>query len=581
MSQGQFLPPSESLAWVPGWIEGLSQWPLNFMRLGKRTRKPTGPFTRFEWARGPKGAAAAQKWLSEGYGIAVVLGHRMWCLDCDSLPMADTVFRKLQAADIEPLMVRTKRGVHFYGLLPLDFPLERLKPHWCHPKDTDGVVLDFDFKFGPHSYCVGPGTIRHGDGITYSPMSPWPEVVPTMDPRLFLPDGLFWHPAKVARQSKALASSEAPAPLQSPSMDAVEDDRPFATYTRSHADALEAGKAFLRSPKRQVSISGDRGGPMLEYVTRHLCGWLKLTPAEAVGLMTAGDDSWNSRCRHKNGDPYPWTKQELLGYSKAAVGKWSEEGGREYARREADRHARETLRGYVGKVRESLVPEVTPGLPVTRLCHLFQAAGLPDLTITALGLELKTQAIPTKRVVVEGVKETRIPGLEFLAMVRSLGGCPVIPLLTSQAHLPPTKRSTNCVRIPDKEYRPTSGHSFPEVISPDNPADVGFSPIQIFSVGYQTGFDWAESPAGRVVHPGSPVLPRLRLLMDHGILGVMTPRPAAELRKRAIGLLFPAIKSPVDQLRQLREEARKAGLVADDGTLTPAGKVALGLQGAA
>ena len=312
-----------------------------------------------------------------------------------------------------------------------------------------------------------------------------------------------------------------------------------------------------------------------------LCGWLKLTPAEAVDLLTAGDDSWNSRCRHKNGDPYPWTKQELLSYAKAAVGKWSEEGGREYARREADRHARETLRGYVGKVREALVPEVTPGLPVTRLCHLFQVTGLPDLTTTALGLELRTQAIPTKRSIVEGVKETRIPGLEFLAMVRSMGGCPVIPLLTSPAHPVPTKRSTNSVRIPDEEYRPTSGHSFPEDISPDNRADAGFSPIQIFSVGYQTGFDWAESPAGRVVHPGSPVLPRLRLLMDHGILGVMTPRPAAELRKRAIGLLFPAIKSPVDQLRQLREEARKAGLVADDGTLTPAGKVALGLQGAA
>ena len=204
MTAAPFLPPPESLSWVPGWVHGLSQWPLNFMRLGTKTRKPTGPFARFEWAKGVKGVEAALKWLSEGYGVAVVLGHRMWCLDCDSLPMADTVFRKLQAAGIKPLMVRTKRGVHFYGLLPLDFPLERLKPHWCHPKDADGVVLDFDFKFGPRSYCVGPGTIRL-DGITYSPLSPWPEVVPTMDPRLFLPDGLFWHPAKIERQPKVLA----------------------------------------------------------------------------------------------------------------------------------------------------------------------------------------------------------------------------------------------------------------------------------------------------------------------------------------------------------------------------------------
>jgi len=59
-------------------------------------------------------------------------------------------------------------------------------------------------------------------------------------------------------------------------------------------------------------------------------------------------------------------------------------------------------------------------------------------------------------------------------------------------------------------------------------------------------------------------------------MAAMKPRPARELSRRVSRRLWPRHKSPLDQLRQLREECIRAGLVRD-GCLTDKGAVAIGL----
>ena len=77
--------------------------------------------------------------------------------------------------------------------------------------------------------------------------------------------------------------------------------------------------------------------------------------------------------------------------------------------------------------------------------------------------------------------------------------------------------------------------------------------LAIYEVS-QTHLDICSRSIAEKLNVTKPSVVRImNLLMDHGILGVMTPRPAAELRNRAIELLFPKLKSTGDQLRQLRD----------------------------
>jgi len=68
----------------------------------------------------------------------------------------------------------------------------------------------------------------------------------------------------------------------------------------------------------------------------------------------------------------------------------------------------------------------------------------------------------------------------------------------------------------------------------------------------------------------------LKVLYLEGLMAAMKPRPARELSRRVSRRLWPRHKSPLDQLRQLREECIRAGLVRD-GCLTDKGAVAIGL----
>ena len=68
----------------------------------------------------------------------------------------------------------------------------------------------------------------------------------------------------------------------------------------------------------------------------------------------------------------------------------------------------------------------------------------------------------------------------------------------------------------------------------------------------------------------------LRTLHAEGLMDAMKPRPARALSHRVSAILWPVHRSPLDQLRQLREECIHAGLV-QDGHLTDKGALAIGL----
>ena len=211
-------------------------------------------------------------------------------------------------------------GAHFYFRLPDDLPAKNLKNHVCHPLDPDGVKRPMDWKFGPRTLLVAPGTLRKGN--RYEPQTPWFNPA-EVDPRLFLRDGKFW-----------------------------KEERLFAVDERPLKSRFFRARNYLRN-QAPVSVSEEGGRRVLRSVATHLIVFLGLDPALAFHLMThavGGGLPWNERCRYSNGSPYPWDLHTLYLACERAVDGVPEAGVKEYGRRLERESCRERLRIFVERV---------------------------------------------------------------------------------------------------------------------------------------------------------------------------------------------------------------------------------------
>ena len=522
------------------WLQGLADLGCTFVELIPNTKRTRNTWGEYDQMNGQRGLSCALNWLRKGSGLGILLKAPLWILDADSAKQVENIVSTVLDAAIAPLVVRTPSGgAHFYFRFPEAFPLEGMKNHVCHPFDDDGIKLAMDFKLGFRTLLVAPGTMRNGK--PYLPASPW-RLPPVVDPRMFLPHGKFWR-----------------------------DHRPFSICTRPLRDRIARACKYLQT-KAPIAISGKGGHKTLAGVTAHLVSYLDLDPELAFNLLTHGDSPWNERCVDMEGTPFPWDKSELWNACVLAVDAVPQAGVKHWEREQATSKERSRLTSMVLIVKECASNPGMPPVPVRKVLDAFEWLGLPDLADLGLGRELVAQGVPRK--LATRKRTVHIPGLDYWAMLGRI-------LEADRLRQVNEGRTAECPLMKHlRSLRGVESNVSTNVVL-ESPANAAFFTEISNSASYQMAFPWAGEPAGFVLAPTSPYLAKLRVLVSAGLLGVMAPRPPAELRDKVCRMFWPNHRVPMTDLRMMRLGCRNAGLVADDGSLTKAGLLALGLEGAA
>lgn len=352
------------------WLAGLAGYGCVFMDLIPMTKRPPRFWSHYEDAYAKNAEAClkvAHRWLKQGRGVGFLPRGSLWVLDIDDSGEVERILCTLLKAGVFPPTVSTPSGgAHLYFRFPADFLMEGLKNHLNHPIGPDGEKLPIDFKFGPRTMVVAPGT-RTGDRL-YSPTTPWCEP-PLLDPGFILPNGEFWRPPK----------------------------RRFEVVNRPLASRISRACAYLRSLRTPVSISGHGGRRTLASVCAHLVVFLDLDPPLAFHLLTNGLSPWNSRCRDAQGNVYPWSENELWRACEDAVDAVPRAGEQLY-KRNLERQVRDTSMIQFCRLLQQSMPGIgaRPTL-VSALKQRFEEWSGLRVSEAAFGRCLSSQGIPRKK----------------------------------------------------------------------------------------------------------------------------------------------------------------------------------------
>jgi hypothetical protein len=412
------------------WLQGLAAIGCTFLELVPETKRTRRPWHCYSQQTGERGLANALRWLGRGSGLGILPGPPLWILDADSPHQVERITSILLDAQLIPLVVQTPSGgAHFYFQLPAGFRLDGLKNHLCHPYDADSHKLAMDFKFGPRSLLVAPGTVRNGR--RYEPTSPW-RTLPVVDPRMFLPEGKFWR-----------------------------EQRPFLVDQRPLKDRIARACTYLKT-QAPLSISGQSGHKTLAAVAAHLVRFLDLDPELAHHLMTHGQIPWNKRCKDSDGKPFPWAAGELWSACAAAVDALPAAGVKALERQQAIQEAKGKLAAMVGLLKESITHPGSVRVPVSEVLDVFEWTGQLDLTSTELGIELSAQGIP--RVRATGKRIQSIAGLNLWAMQSGIleagrkrqegrirAGCPLLAALRLMKHEPALEQVVSTISVSSRQ----------------------------------------------------------------------------------------------------------------------------------
>ncbi len=271
-------------------LEGISAFNVVWVELAsgsKHTARTWDYYENLHAQRGESRLDLAVGWLRQRKPVGYLVRNGLWVLDLDipdgfdAPPMLERLDDLCASRWITGPRVQTPSGgLHAAFRLPDELASPLLKNHVCHPKE-DEVVQAWDFKFGPRTLMVAPGSVTP-KGI-YAPLTPW------VDPPLLNPMDL------------------------APQLEIYRNPEPFFICLRPLEDRIMRAQQYLRH-KAPVSISHSGGKRQLYQVAVHLVAYLDLDPPLAAYLLTKeapGRESWNERCKDQEGKPCPWTSQEL------------------------------------------------------------------------------------------------------------------------------------------------------------------------------------------------------------------------------------------------------------------------------
>lgn len=397
-----------------GWLLGLADLGCTFVELVQNGKQTQREWDHYIHETGPRGVASAKRWLRKRSGVGILPRPPIWVLDSDSQAETERIETICLEAEIIPQVVRTPGGgSHFYFLLPEMFPREALKNHYCHPRDADEKVIEADWKFGPRTLVVAPGTDRNGK--CYLPERAW-ALPPIADPRMFNKDGQFW---------KASA--------------------PFLVNTRPLRDRLARARYYLEN-KAPISVDKKSARKTLAGVCSHLVAFLDLDPGTAYQLLTHGKHPWNGRCLDTDGQTYPWSRSELWAACSSSVDSVPAAGVKAWIEAQATRERELLLETLINALSPAIKLPKSNRIPINRVHRLFKRFGSPDLTAKALGDLLSQSGIPRISATRKRIK--CIAGLDYKAMIdniledrrihlmQSRGG-PGCALIKQQSSLPP------------------------------------------------------------------------------------------------------------------------------------------------
>lgn len=472
------IPPS---AEVLSWLRGFAALGCVFIEMvfkvdhatGKVQKTPRRTLDHYEGQTGEKGLASALAWLAKGSPIGIMPRGRLWILDADNPEQVKRVVSMLFDLGITPLMVSTRRGAHFYFLLPDDFPTVGLK-NALHPPALD-------FIFGPRALVVAPGS--KAKGREYNPAVSWFSP-PIVDPETFLPNGAFW-------EKKA-------------------DSRPYLVSTESPARRRWGARGYLNH-QAPVCVRGTgKGSRTLAKVGAHVVSWWGMKPSTATSMMTSPDPrtgicSWNSRFVDGAGKPTPFSRDEILTACEAAVGRGSEYGRLRWIEEQARQTETLKMESHIEILKTCLTEPKSTRVPVADVLGLFSWLGCPDLTAKRFGDALAVHGI--KRVQATKRKLWSIERLNFWRLTTTLieserlrqgvkDVCPLVALVSSKP-----QRSTEGKTL--KEHQPvTRSNTMYElgrverVVSNENTLETRANATKVLEncqdAGYQTGFELTD-----------------------------------------------------------------------------------------
>lgn len=271
-------------------LEGLSAMGMTWVELAFGTKHTTKKWDYYiERQRRHKGSPIdlAIKYLRHGNGLGYLVHGDGWVLDLDTvtgtthMPMRERFEDVCSNLYLAPPRVETpSMGMHAVLRLPSELLRLPLKNHVCHPVEDD-ERQEWDFKFGPKTLMVAPGTVTAKG--QYKPLTRWYEP-PILDPRILAPQ-----------------------------IELFKDQRPFLIDNRGKKSRIAAALNFLRLHAR-VSESKKNGHQALFDVSVMLVIYYDLDPELAFYFMTheaPGFSSWNDRCVDEGGKTYPWSAKEL------------------------------------------------------------------------------------------------------------------------------------------------------------------------------------------------------------------------------------------------------------------------------
>ena len=285
--------------------------------------------------------------LRRGHGLGYLVRGDLWVLDLDTvpgttcLPMLDRFEDVCSARYLAPPRIQTpSMGIHAIFMKPPALARMPLKNHVCHPLE-DEEKQEWDFKFGPRTLMVAPGT-TNDRGIS-RPITPWMDP-PVLDPRILAPQ-----------------------------IDLFKDQRPFLIDNRTLRSRIIAGYHYL-TRYAPISREGYGGHHALHEVAVMLVVYRDLDPELALFMLThaaPGQSSWNGRCVGVDGNPYPWSHHELRRALSDALDDVPSLGIKDYESKTAEHEFRWLMASFVNILRFILPHTGTPAMTATELFHAF------------------------------------------------------------------------------------------------------------------------------------------------------------------------------------------------------------------
>jgi hypothetical protein len=274
---------------IPSYLAGLAAFGVTLMETRpnqKSTPRRWEFYDELHRQMGKTRLDLASKWLVRS-GVLFRPAGGLWILDCDDPITVRITETWLERQGIDcPRDMTPSGGCHFFFSFPKELLTNDLNPNPIGQMKHHVVLAGgkrWDFKLGERTAVVLPGTTFLVG--RYLPLCPW-VTPPPVDPREI-----------------------------EPLIEMFRDQSPWLEFSEDPSKRRHGAKGYLRKISTKPAISGVNGRKVLAQVACNLTRYYGQKTYNALSMLLREDrdrQNWNQRCCHSDGEPYPWSADELL-----------------------------------------------------------------------------------------------------------------------------------------------------------------------------------------------------------------------------------------------------------------------------